>query len=110
MSAILLAGWYGGFGPGALATGLAALIALEFFLPPEGFAVSAAGDWLSLSMFVGTGLAMSWINHRLRYAEAAQQANAQLATARAERMEAIINTTVDSISVIGGESSSGCTP
>jgi two-component system sensor kinase FixL len=76
---------------------------MELFLPPPGLAVGGAGDWLSLSLFVATGLAISWINHRLRYAEAAQQANAQLATARAERMDAIINTTVDGIIVIGGD-------
>jgi len=99
--AILLAGWYGGFGPGALATGIAALIAMEIFLPPAGLAVSGAGDWLSLAIFVGTGLAISWINHRLRHAEAAQRVNAQLATTRADRMDAIINTTVDGIIVIG---------
>ena len=101
--AILLAAWYGGFGPGALATGLGALIAMELFLPPAGLAVSGAGDWLSLSLFVATGLAISWINHRLRYAEAAQRANAQLATTRAERLDAIINTTVDGIIVIGND-------
>ena len=36
VAAILLASWYGGFGPGALATGLAALVAMELFLPPAG--------------------------------------------------------------------------
>jgi len=99
--AILLAAWYGGFGPGALGTGLSALIAMYLFLPPAGLAVSGAGDWLSLSMFVGTGLAFAWINYRLRQSEAAQRAAAQLATTRAERLHAIINTTVDGIIVIG---------
>jgi two-component system sensor kinase FixL len=103
VAAILLTAWYGGFGPGALATAMAALIAMELFLPPAGLAVSGAGDWLSLSLFVGTGLAISWINHRLRNAEAAQHASAQLATTRAERMDAIINTTVDGIIVIGSD-------
>jgi two-component system sensor kinase FixL len=102
-AAILLAAWFGGFGPGALATGLAALIAMDLFLPPAGLAVSGAGDWLSLLLFVGTGLAISWINHRLRYAEGGQRANAQLATTRAERLDAIINTTVDGIIVIGSD-------
>ena len=100
-AAILLAAWYGGFGPGAVATGLGALIAMELFLPPGGLAVSGAGDWLSLSLFGATGLAISWISHRLRYAEAAQRANAQLAMTRAERLDGIINTTVDGIIVIG---------
>ena len=101
--AILVAAYYGGFGPGALATGMAALIAMESYLPPAGLGVSGAGNWLSLLTFAGTGVAISWINHRLRFAEAAQHANAQLATARAERMDAIINTTVDGIIVIGSD-------
>jgi two-component system sensor kinase FixL len=99
--AILLAAWYGGFGPGALATGLTAIIAMYLFLPPAGLAVSGGGDWLSLALFSGTGLGIAWINHRLRQAEAAQRAAALLATARAERLDTIINTTVDGIIVIG---------
>ena len=102
-AAILVAAWYGGFGPGALATALAAVISMELYLPPAGIAVGAAGDWLSLSMFVATGLAISWISHRLRAAELAQRGSAELATARAERMDAIINTTVDGIIVIDSE-------
>jgi two-component system, LuxR family, sensor kinase FixL len=99
--AILLAAWYGGFGPGALATGLGALIAMYRFLPPAGLAVSGGGEWLSLTLFIATGVGISWVNHRLRQAEAAQSAAALLATARAERLDAIINTTVDGIIVIG---------
>src|SRR6185503_7807921 len=59
LPATLLAAWYGGFGPGALATALAAVIAMELYLPPAGLAVGDAGDGLSLSMFVATGLAIS---------------------------------------------------
>jgi len=99
--AILIAAWYGGFGPGVLATALGALIAMYLFLPPAGLAVSGVGEWLSLSLFAGTGLGIAWINHRLRQAEAAQRVTAQLATTRAERLDAIINTTVDGIIVIG---------
>ena len=101
-AAILLAGWYGGFGPGALATGSAALLAVEFFLPRSGLAVGA-GDWLSLGLFVGSGLGVSWISHRLRQAEAGQRAVGRLATTRAERLDAVINTTVDGIIVISSD-------
>jgi two-component system sensor kinase FixL len=76
---------------------------MEFFLPPPGLTVGGAGDWVSLSMFVATGLAITWINHRLRAAESAQRSSAELATSRAERMDAIINTTVDGIIVIDTE-------
>lgn len=33
--AILVASWYGGFGPGIFATVLSALAAVQLFLPPE---------------------------------------------------------------------------
>jgi two-component system, LuxR family, sensor kinase FixL len=98
--AILLAAWYGGFGPGVLATGLACVLAMYLFLPPAGLAVSGTGEWLSLALFAATGVGIAWINHRLGRAEAAQGAAALLATARAERLDAIINTTVDGIIVI----------
>ena len=34
--AIIVAAWYGGLGPGVLATALSALAAMYFFLPPAG--------------------------------------------------------------------------
>ena len=40
--AILVASWYGGFGPGVFATVLSALAALQFFLPPDGLALDSA--------------------------------------------------------------------
>jgi two-component system, LuxR family, sensor kinase FixL len=99
--AILIVAWYGGFGPGVAATALAALIAMYRFLPGDGLAVSGSGDRMSLALFSATGLAISWVNYRLRQAETAQSAAAMLATSRAERLDAIINTTVDGIIVIG---------
>jgi len=98
--AVLLAAWYGGFGPGVLATGLAALTSMYLYLPPAGFAISGPADVISLAFFIATGLAISGLNHRLRQAEQARRLEANLATARAERLDAIINTTVDGIIVI----------
>ncbi|HEY7056846.1 MAG TPA: PAS domain S-box protein, partial [Vicinamibacterales bacterium] len=98
--AILIAAWYGGFGPGAVATALAALASMYFYLPPDGLAIGGVDDVVSLSLFIGTGLAIAWLNHRLRGAEQAQRAEAALAVGRAERLDAIINTTVDGIIVI----------
>ena len=97
---ILIAAWYGGFGPCLLATGCSALAALYFFLPPAGFAVDNPADFLSLALFVATGLGIAWLNQRLRTAEVEQRSAAAFATGRAERLDAIINTTVDGIIVI----------
>ena len=100
--AILIAAWYGGLGPGvvATATATAALAAMYFFLPPAGLAVGQPGDLVSLSLFVATGLGVAWTNHQLRTAESDCRAETALATERAERLDAIINTTVDGIIVI----------
>ena len=98
--AIIFAAWFGGLGPGVVATSLSALAAMYAFLPPAGLAVGGADDQLSLAVFVGTGLLIAWLNHRLRRAQEAQRATAVMATARAERLDAILNTTVDGIIAI----------
>jgi two-component system sensor kinase FixL len=99
--AILVAAWYGGFGPGVLTTLLAAAAAMYFFLPPAGFAVQDPSDQLSLGIFVATGLVISWLNQRLHQAEDAQRTAAATATVRAEaRWHAIVDSAVDGIVVI----------
>ena len=98
--AIIVAAWYGGLGPGVLSTTLSALAAMYFLLPPTGLAVGEAPDQLSLGVFVATGLVISWLNHRLHMAEEAQRMAASTANARAEQLDAILNTTVDGIIVI----------
>jgi two-component system sensor kinase FixL len=98
--AVILAAWYGGLGPGIVATGLSALAAMYFLLPPAGYAVGDPADQLSLAVFIGTGLVIAWLSQRLRSAEEAQRASAVAATARAERLDAIVNTTADGIIVI----------
>ena len=54
----------------------------------------------ALAVFAGTGLVIGWLTHRLRRAEQAQRTTAASAIARAERLDAILNTTVDGIIVI----------
>lgn len=98
--AILIAAWYGGFGSGALATVLAAVATMYLYLPPDGLAIDGARHGMSLTLFVGTGLVIAWLNDRVRVAEHAHRAEAELAISRAERLDAIINTTVDGIIVI----------
>ncbi|HEU4893351.1 MAG TPA: PAS domain S-box protein [Vicinamibacterales bacterium] len=94
--AILVAAWYGGLGPGILATVLSALAAMYLFLPPAGLAVGDAADAMSLGLFVVIGSGIAWLNHQLRNA-------AMVSASRAERLDAIINTTVDGIIVISAD-------
>ncbi|HEX2446457.1 MAG TPA: PAS domain S-box protein [Vicinamibacterales bacterium] len=98
--AILIAARYGGFGPGLATTAASVLAAMYLFLPPEGMAVGDAADMLSLSLFSAIGIGISGLSGRVRTAEGGHQAAETLAIARAERLDAIINTTVDGIIVI----------
>ncbi|HET9191777.1 MAG TPA: PAS domain S-box protein [Vicinamibacterales bacterium] len=95
--AMIVAAWYGGLGPGVLITGLSTVAAMYFLLPPAGLAVNDAADQLSLGVFVATGLVISWLNHRLHLAEEAHRTAAATATVRAERLDAVLNMTVDGI-------------
>jgi two-component system sensor kinase FixL len=101
--AVLVAALYGGLGPGLLITALSAAGAMYFLLPPSGLAVGDAGDQLSLAVFVATGGVVSWLSHRLLASQQAQAAAAQAATLRAERLDAVLDLTVDGIVVIGAE-------
>lgn len=98
--AIIAASWYGGLGPGLVSTGVCALISMYFLLPPEGFGVGDVSDQLSLAVFVGTGVVFAWLSQRLHDAEGTQRSTAESAEACAERLDAILNTTLDGIIVI----------
>jgi two-component system sensor kinase FixL len=98
--AIVAASWFGGLGPGVLATALSSVAAMALPLPPGGLAVGDAGDALSLAVFAATGVLISWLNHRVHRTEAARKAAAAESSARLERLDAILNTTVDGIIVI----------
>jgi two-component system, LuxR family, sensor kinase FixL len=100
--AIVAASWLGGLGPGLVATGLSALAAMWSLLPPDGFGVGDPGDQLSLAVFAGTGVLIAWLNHRVHVAEAARHTAAAESSSRLERLDAILNTTVDGIIVIDG--------
>jgi two-component system sensor kinase FixL len=60
---------------------------------------------LSLGIFVSVGVAFAWVIHRMRHAEASERHAAATATARAERLDAILNTTADGIIVINAAGS-----
>jgi len=98
--AIVAASWFGGLGPGLLATLLSSVAALWSLPPDDSLAVSDAGDQLSLAVFAGTGVLIAWLNHRVHLAEAAHGRAASESSARHERLDAILNTTADGIIVI----------
>jgi PAS domain S-box-containing protein len=91
--AVMFAAWYGGLGPGVLLTTLSAVVSMYFFLPPAGIAVGNPADQLSLGVFVATCTVISWLSERLHVAQKAHQS-------RAERLDAILNMTIDGVIVI----------
>jgi two-component system sensor kinase FixL len=98
--AVIAASMYGGLGPGALATMLSAAAAAYLFMPPDGFAVTGPGGYLSLGIFAVTGLVIAWLSQRLHESQHARGDAADTALVRAERLDAILNTTTDGIIVI----------
>jgi len=98
--AILIAAWYGGGAPALVVTTLSAIVAMYALLPPAGLAVTDPVDQLSLAVFVLTGAAIAWLNHQLRQSRSAEQSAAAVATGRAERLDAVLNITVDGVIVI----------
>jgi two-component system, LuxR family, sensor kinase FixL len=98
--AIVVASWIGGLGPGLLATILSAVASMFLLLPPDGLAVEDSGDQLSLLVFAGIGALIAWLNHRVHLAEAAQRGAVAESSARLERLDAVLNTTIDGVIVI----------
>jgi two-component system sensor kinase FixL len=99
--AILFAAWFGGFGPGLLAVGVSAALAILFFIPPVGSpGIADVADVVSLGLFVATGVGISWFNHRLRVVEGALRRSADDGSRQAQALQTVLNTAVDGIIVI----------
>lgn len=92
--AVVAAAWFGGFIPGALVTAASGLSAL--LLRPG----SSGQDFVPFAVFVATGLAISWLSHKLHSMRTESRTSAAVANARAERLDAILNMTADGIIVI----------
>ena len=75
--AVMAAAWWGGLGPGVLATMLGALLGVYFFVPPiNSLWISTLRDGVNLGIFVFVGLTISWLCealHQARRSEAEKQ-------------------------------------
>src|SRR5271166_1315992 len=64
--AVICAAWYGGFGPGLLATVLTALVAALFLFEPRfSFAIARPADQLATSLFLVVGGFISWLGEMI---------------------------------------------
>ena len=83
-AAVLLAGWYGGLGPGLFATALAAAGSAFFFMPPyQDFRVHDPAQRVRLALFVGEGVFISALAAILQ----AARRRADAATAESLRLK-----------------------
>jgi PAS domain S-box-containing protein len=107
--AVVAVAWYGGLGPGLLATALGMLVAAYFFLEPLFlFRVVNRTDVLALALFGFLGTAISLLGERLLRSERAQrqaEKRALLETQDSlresrERLRAVVQTAVDAIITI----------
>jgi PAS domain S-box-containing protein len=87
--AVAIAAWYGGFAPGLLATALSAVIA-SFAVPgSDSSAVSGAGYWLALALFIVMNLVVSALAeqlHRTRFIAAERLLELERNDTRARRL------------------------
>ena len=72
---VTLCAWFGGFGPGLLATGLSAVAALFLYLEPlYSLALPNPRDFTRLALFVSGSSFISWICGSLRASVSAREA------------------------------------
>jgi PAS domain S-box-containing protein len=83
--AIMLAARHGGFGPGAFASAMSALVCVYYFLTP-GFSwfLTETVDRVTVPIFMSIGLLISWSAESLRRAERHHREAAALALERAK--------------------------
>lgn len=79
--AVMISAWYGGFGPGLLATLAGLFVADLYLVPPVGSFSIAAADVPRFVVFGLVGLQVSWLSGALRTAK--HRAEAEAAEARA---------------------------
>jgi PAS domain S-box-containing protein len=63
--AVMAAAWYGGLGPGLLATALSSLAATYFFVERDGWSLTYASDRVRIVVFLVAGVAVSWFSEAM---------------------------------------------
>jgi K+-sensing histidine kinase KdpD len=87
--AVALAAWFGGSGPGLIATAVVTVATLYLFLPPAGFAAEPA-DLVALVALLAEGVLITVLTTALRSAlVSAQRASAESAAAHREAQFAL---------------------
>lgn len=86
-AAVMFSSWYGGIGPGLLATALAALACAYFFIPPlYSLVLSSLNSIVGLFQFVLVALLITLLNAALRSTQRRAETNALAAQRNYERL------------------------
>jgi PAS domain S-box-containing protein len=97
--AVMIAAWFGGFGPGIVATLLSAATAMYFAIRPHTFMTISRADAITVPVFVAVGIVISWLFESVRRSEAAHRTAAITAGQRASELEAIFEAMPDGVYV-----------
>ncbi|HEY3108807.1 MAG TPA: PAS domain S-box protein [Chloroflexota bacterium] len=94
LSAVMLSAWFGGLGPGMLATAVGILVVDYYFeVPLYSLAINSWGTLIRLLVFVAAALLISSLSAQLRAAERAAAAG----RAAAEQLAGLITASEDAI-------------
>lgn len=86
--AVLVAGWYGGFGPAIVAIVLGTLATSWLFIPPRGLlTITGTANFVGSLIYVVVGLAMALLTQSQRRQRQRAQANARLAEEHLGRLQ-----------------------
>ena len=85
-AAVMVSAWYGGLGPGLLATILAGLATDYFFLPPVNNFSGLSVESIPLALYMLEGLVINGVVVALRHARQRAEASTREARSRQERL------------------------
>ncbi len=98
--AVLVAAWYGGFGPALAATLLGAVASAWFLLPPRGiFAIHALEHQAGLTLYMGVSLGIAFLGGAMRAAQRRWQATASEAFRQREELRTTLASIGDAVLV-----------
>src|SRR5215204_1533431 len=99
-ASVMVSAWYGGLGPGLLATALAAFIADYFFLYPIGSFSGLGMKTTMLGELVLEGMLISSLAAALRFARGRAEESAREARRHEERYQAVVEQAAEGILLV----------
>lgn len=101
--AVMVSAWFGGFGPGLLATALSGLLSTYFFLPPLYSFILDLSGVLRLSLFLLEGVLFSVLAGTLRTAKQRIERALSRLQRSEERYRSLVDTANEGIWVVTAE-------